>query len=247
MLGKIKALFVFLMVLAFLIGLGLCLYPIVNGAILDKSAENEAASFLQHLKDNDPIDNFFDLLPLPSDPPRENEELWDAVNRYNTQIWQEKQSGLTDPWAYEQPSFKLNNYGIEDEVFATISIPRLELTLPIYLGATNEHMASGAAHLSQTSLPVGGKNTNCVIAGHRGWKGAKYFRDIVALVPGDEVIVTNLWEELHYTVTGAEIIQPYDVKKILIQPGSDMLTLLTCWYPNTGAKQRYIVYCQRTA
>lgn len=119
------------------------------------------------------------------------------------------------------------------------------LTLPIYLGATNEHMASGAAHLSQISLPVGGKNTNCVIAGHRGWRGAKYFRDIVALVPGDEVIVTNLWEELHYTVTGAEIIQPYDVKKILIQPGSDMLTLLTCWYPGAGAKQRYIVYCQR--
>lgn len=248
MCGKTKSFLIFLLTLSFLIGLSLCLYPIVNGAILDISAEKEADKFLEHLKDHaPPNDDALNLLPTPSDPTRSHAELWDAVTAYNQQIWQEKQSGLSDPWAYEQPSFLLERYGIEDGIFATISIPRLELTLPLYLGATNEHMASGAVHLSQTSLPVGGNNTNCVIAGHRGWKGAKFFRDIVALVPGDEVIITNLWEELHYTVTGSQIIPPYDVQKILIQPGSDMLTLLTCWYANNGAKDRFIVYCQRSA
>ena len=197
MCGKTKSFLIFLLTLSFLIGLSLCLYPIVNGAILDISAEKEANTFLEHLKDHaPPNDDALNLLPTPSEPTRSHAELWNAVTAYNQQIWQEKQSGLSDPWAYEQPSFQLDRYGIEDGIFATISIPRLELTLPLYLGATNEHMASGAVHLSQTSLPVGGNNTNCVIAGHRGWKGAKYFRDIVALVPGDEVIVTNLWEEL---------------------------------------------------
>lgn len=36
------------------------------------------------------------------------------------------------PWAYEQPSFKLGDYGLVDEVFGVISIPRLGLEMPIY-------------------------------------------------------------------------------------------------------------------
>lgn len=49
-----------------------------------------------------------------------------------------------------------------------LSIPKMDLELPIYLGATAEHLASGAAQLSQTSMPIGGENTNCVLAGHGG-------------------------------------------------------------------------------
>lgn len=139
----------------------------------------------------------------------------------------------------------LGRYGLEEEVFGIITIPALDLEMPLYLGATSAHMAKGAAHLSQTSLPIGGNNTNCVIAGHRVWNGAAYFRNVTVLQSGDTVIITNLWETLTYTVTATDIIEPYEVEKILIQEGKDMLTLLTCHPYASGGKQRHVIYCER--
>ncbi len=72
--------------------------------------------------------------------------------------------------------FDLAEYGIEDGIVGILSIPKMDLELPIYLGATAEHLAGGAAQLSQTSMPIGGENTNCVLAGHQGWYGALFFR-----------------------------------------------------------------------
>lgn len=46
-------------------------------------------------------------------------------------------------------------------------------------------------------------------------------------------------------VTGTEIIEPNDVDKILIQPGNDMLTLLTCHPYGSGGQLRYLVYCEK--
>lgn len=106
-------------------------------------------------------------------------------------------------------------------------------------------MADGAAILSQTSIPIGGANTNAVIAGHRGYRGASYFRYITELEIGDQVIITNLWESLSYEVVEKKIIQPYEVEEILIQPGEDMITLLTCHPYASGGKQRYVIYCAR--
>ena len=117
--------------------------------------------------------------------------------------------------------------------------------MQVYLGAGYTNMANGAALLSQTSIPMGGLNTNAVIAGHRGWRGASYFRYIDKLQPGDEVIITNLWEELHYAVTEIQIIQPNEVDKILIQPDRELVTLLTCHPYASGGRQRYLVICER--
>ena len=106
--------------------------------------------------------------------------------------------------------------------------------------------AAGAAVMGQTSLPIGGSDTNCVLAGHRGWNGAAYFLYINQLEPGDTVTVTNLWETLNYQVKETRIIDPNDVEAILIQPGHELLTLLTCHPPASGGKQRYLVFCERT-
>ena len=130
-------------------------------------------------------------------------------------------------------------------MYGVISIPKLDIEMPLYLGATYQHLADGAAHLSQTSLPIGGNNTNCVIAGHRGWKGASYFRYITELKPGDEVTITNLWGTLRYTVTETKIIAPNDIEEILIREGQELLTLLTCHPYASGGKYRYVVYCER--
>jgi len=139
----------------------------------------------------------------------------------------------------------LADYGLESEVFAVLSIPKLNMEMPIYLGATRKHMADGAAQMSETSLPIGGNNTNSVIAGHRGWKGAAYFLYLPDLEEGDLVTITNLWEVLTYQVVDTKVIRPNDVESIHIQPNRDMITLLTCHPPATGGRERYLVYCER--
>ena len=121
----------------------------------------------------------------------------------------------------------------------------MELTMPVYLGASDAHLAAGAAVLGSTSAPIGGDNTNSVIAGHRGWRGADYFRHIDRLQVGDSVTLTNLWETLTYTVADIRIIQPHEVEKIKIQPNRDLLTLVTCHPYASGGKQRYVVHCER--
>ena len=191
---------------------------------------------------NEAVQNF---LAERNEPEQKCPELLAALQVYNQRIYVEKQSGLVDLEACEEPAADLSAYGIEDEIIGVLEIPAMELTMPIYLGASDSHLAAGAAVLGNTSAPIGGNNTNCVIAGHRGWRGADYFRHIDKLAVGDTVKLTNLWETLTYTVADIQIIQPHEVEKIKIQPNRDLLTLLTCHPYASGGKQRYVVYCER--
>ena len=136
-------------------------------------------------------------------------------------------------------------YGLDDETFGVINIPKLNVELPIFLGANEANMAKGAAILSHTSIPLGSADTNSVIAGHRGWYGYKFFSDIELLELGDEVRITNLWQTMYYKVVDIQIVSPDDVDAIHIQPGRELITLLTCHPPNTGGRYRYLVFCER--
>ena len=210
---------------------GICvmLWPMFTGHRLQSNAATAAQEFLA---DRD-------------EPEQQYPELLADLQTYNRRIYNEKQSGLVDLEACETPAADLTTYGIEDEIIGVLEIPAMELTMPVYLGASDTHLAAGAAVLGNTSAPIGGANTNCVIAGHRGWGGAAYFRYITELSIGDEVVITNLWERLRYRVVGTKIIEPHEIENILIQPGRDMVTLLTCHPYASGGKQRYLVYCQR--
>uniref|UniRef100_UPI003FED40AA class C sortase n=1 Tax=Candidatus Fimivicinus sp. TaxID=3056640 RepID=UPI003FED40AA len=173
------------------------------------------------------------------------EELYREMQRYNERLFREGQK-LTDPFAYEQPSFDLTQFGLSDNIVGYLSIPELGIQLPVYLGASRENLRKGAVHLSQTSLPIGGINTNAVIAAHRGMASQEMFRHIERLEQGDLVLLSNFREELRYQVTEIEIIAPDEIQKVLIQSGRDLLTLVTC-HPYPTTQQRYVVYCERVS
>ena len=244
--GKLRGLLITVMLLVFLAGLASILYPYVWGAAVDISIANTAKDFLSRLEDGP--DKDIPTVIVPSTEPEESRpypELWESMTAYNQRIYADGQSTLSEAGAYQAAVFSLTDFDLPDETFGVISIPKLDLEMPLYLGATDENMANGAAVLSGTSIPIGGSNTNAVIAGHRGWGGAAYFRYITELSIGDEVVITNLWERLRYRVVGTKIIEPHEIENILIQPGRDMVTLLTCHPYASGGKQRYLVYCQR--
>lgn len=215
---------------ALLVVVGLCvlLWPVFTGYRLQADADEAAQAFLEE-----------------RNPEQSYPELLATLQDYNQRIYAEKQSDLTSLEACEEPAVDLAAYDVGDEIIGVLEIPTMELTMPVYLGASDEHLALGAAVLGSTSAPIGGDNTNCVIAGHRGWRGADYFRHIDRLQVGDTVQLTNLWETLTYTVTDIQIIQPHEVEKIKIRPHRDLLTLLTCHPYASGGKQRYVVVCEK--
>ena len=210
---------------------GICvmLWPVVTGYRLQANTDETVQSFLKERK-----------------PEQQYPELLVALQEYNRQLYAEKQCNLTDLEACEESAADLTAYGVADEIIGVLEIPAMEFTMPVYLGASEAHLAAGAAVLGNTSAPIGGNSTNCVIAGHRGWKGADYFRHIDRLAVGDTVTLTNLWETLTYTVADIQIIQPHEVEKIKIQPNRDLLTLITCHPYASGGRQRYVAYCERT-
>ena len=190
--------------------------------------------------------------PAPSPPaepvvqmPIAYEELLNDMKHYNCSLFTYRQRDLDNKSAYEQSQFRLSDYGLPSETFGVITIPKMSLEMPLFLGASEANMANGAAVLSQTSIPIGGDSTNAVIAGHRGWNGYPYFLDIEKLEVGDQIHIINVWGKLVYEVSEIKIVNPNDVSAILIQPGRDLITLLTCHPPNTGGRYRYLVFCER--
>ena len=237
-------------VLLLIAGVVIMAYPTVNGAMVDSSLMREAATFLEQMnvlpaeKDTLPQDEDI-TANVTEEMTIKHKALWDAMVSYNTNIYENHQVETENSGVFAHSPFTLTDYDLENDIFGVLTIPAIELEMPIFLGASEENMIAGCAVLNQTSMPIGGINTNAVIGGHRGYQGAEYFLHVPDLVPGDEVIVTNLWETLTYRVVDKEIIDPYAVNEILIQEGKDMITLMTCHPYASGGKQRYLIYCER--
>lgn len=174
----------------------------------------------------------------------EADPLFQEIVDYNQSIYQDGQSGFSDPWGYEQSPIDLT--GFENGIFGYIEIPSLGQTFELYIGATAENMSKGVAIMGQTSLPVGGENTNCVIAGHRGYNRNKtFFKQIEEIQDGDMIYIRNPWEKLTYKVESVDVIEPDDLDAVRIQEGRDMVTLLTCHPYASHGRYRYLVYCTR--
>ncbi len=170
--------------------------------------------------------------------------LYADMKSYNEKIFRNGQSDLKDPFAYEIPVFNLEEYGFSNNVIGILNIPKMEVEMPMYLGATKANMANGAVVLGNTSMPIGGANTNTVIAAHRGYKGIKMFRDIQKMEIGDDITLTTPWEELKYRVSEIRIVGKNDIYEVFIQKNEDMITLVTC-HPYTKNTHRYLVYAKR--
>ncbi len=171
--------------------------------------------------------------------------LYNDMKAYNERIYADNQAELKDAFSYTVNDFDFKAEGLVDDMIGYITIPAMDIVLPLYIGASRDNLAMGATVLSKTSMPIGGANTNCVIAGHRGYRGQEMFVNIESLEMGDDVYINNLWGRLHYKVAGITEINPDDIDKIKIIPGEEMVTLVTC-HPYHHNYLRYVVYCTRS-
>ena len=219
-------------VIMLIAGIGFFTYPIVLKIAFNMQADKAIVQFESIITDELPTNN---ALPYA--------ELRKAMFAYNEELYLSGQSGLIDQLSYEVPDFLLSVYGINSDILGYIAIPKIDVKLPIYNGASEKNMAKGATYLANTSLPVGGDNTNCVIAAHTRYKGIHMFKRITELEIGDEIYITNLWETLVYKVVETKVIDPIDSQNIYIKAGRSLVTLSTC-HPYPKNYQRYLVYAE---
>lgn len=133
----------------------------------------------------------------------------------------------------------------DNEVFAYISIPSLDIKKPIYIGATDANMAKGVATIEGTALPIGEKNTRAVIAGHRGYYRDLMFLNVEELKENDEILIDRAGKTLRYRVVGFEVVNPNEWEKLEPIEGKEMITLLTCHPLKPPRRQRLLVNAER--
>ena len=114
------------------------------------------------------------------------------------------------------------------EQIGHIQIPTIDLDIPIRAGTSEEVLQTSAGHLEGTSLPIGGNSTHTVITAHSGLPTAKLFTDIKDMKKGDRFYIHNIAETLAYEVDQIKVIEPSNFEDLLIVPGHDYATLLTC-------------------
>lgn len=221
-------------ILLFLTGLGIVLYPYITRTVYDYEMRNEAVRITKSFAD---------------------EGLSDAI--YNEQLTY-NQSAVSNPAAIEvaevsfveeKPAKRTSgdtNYLTNQNILGILSIKKINMVYPIYDGATHQNLLDGVARIEGTSYPVGGLNTNSVIAAHNGLVGRTYFSNIKKLVSGDIIQIENRKETLTYAVYDTAIIEPEDTAALAVIPDQDTITLLTCTWPPPGT-HRYLVYAQRVA
>lgn len=168
---------------------------------------------------------------------------------YNERLLEGK-TVVTDPFDPSQKSVGEDEYGsllnlLGDGVMGSISIPKLGLSgVPIYHGTSDEVLQKGAGHLQGTSLPIGGDSTHCVLAGHTGLPSVKIFDGLDRLQVGDYWVIRVLGEDHAYRVYSVETVLPEDTGSLVIEPGFDRCTLVTCT-PYGVNTHRLLVHAER--
>ena len=109
-----------------------------------------------------------------------------------------------------------------------ISIPAINIEIPIYHYTREDTLKKGAGHLLGSSLPVGGKGTHSVLSAHRGLPRAKLFSDLNLLEKGDCFYIHVLDRDLKYEVDQILVVEPDQTESLALIENKDYVTLVTC-------------------
>ena len=120
-----------------------------------------------------------------------------------------------------------------DGIMGYLSIPKINLKLPIMHGTYDEFIQRALGHMNGTALPIGGEGTHSVIVGHRGLPQAELFTNIDQLKEGDKFYIHVLDEVHAYQVDKIyPMIEADDIdtltEALAVEDGKDYVTLFTC-------------------
>ena len=133
-----------------------------------------------------------------------------------------------DPRVEDAGQYRSMLRGDTEGLMARVKIPAINVDLPIYHGTSETVLEHGVGHLEGTALPVGGPSTHSVLTGHRGLATSELFTNLDRAAVGDTFTIEVFGDVLSYRVVETLVVDPADTESLLIQPGKDLLTLVTC-------------------
>ena len=205
---RLKTIFAILM---FVTGIGIAAYPIVSNILYERNATQVVASYDDTVEEMDQ---------------EEIDAAKEAARKYNEQlqsaiIQDENGEGQQAGESY------VDMTGVGESI-GYITIPKIDLELPIYEGSSADVLQKGIGHMEQSSYPVGGESTHSVLTGHRGLPDAELFTHLDEMEEGDLFYLHVLDEILAYRVDQIKVVEPNETGDLDIIPGEDYCTLVTC-------------------
>lgn len=222
---KIRVIFC---VIIFMTGLGIASYPFISNMVAQRHASQVVKDYETNVEemDEEKID------AMKEAAKKYNEQLSNVVSVDDENENNEQGESYVD----------LLNIG---ESLGYITIPKIDVNLPIYNGTSQDVLSKGVGHMEQSSYPLGGVSTHCVLTGHRGLPSAVLFTDLDKLEIGDEFYLHVLDEILAYKVDQIKVVEPNESGDLEIIDGKDYCTLVTCT-PYAINSHRLLVRGERT-
>ena len=199
-----------LIILLFLAGLGIVLYPYVSEYVNAKHASRVVVNYDDTVKKITPEDfsQYFEVAEEYNERLRQNPNPFSEDNRTE---------------GYET-ALNVDGSGM----MGYLEIPKISVKLPFYHGTSGAVLNEAVGHLEGSSLPVGGEGTHVVLSAHRGLPSAKLFTDLPELGEGDIFILTVLDRKMTYQVDQILTVLPTELEALEVEDGQDYVTLMTC-------------------
>ena len=205
------------LVLLFLIGLSILLYPTFSNLWNTWRNDQLISEYSQSIQEI---------------PEADYSEMWEAAREYNRQHTEnviidvfdkenEKEYEMSHPY-----DVLLDPSG--NGIMGYINIPKINIQLAIYHGVGEHSLENGVGHIEGTSLPIGGESTHAVLSAHRGLPQAKLFTDLDQMEIGDTFFITVLDQKIAYQVDQIKTVLPEETDDLAIVKGEDYCTLVTC-------------------
>ena len=221
-----------LLILTFLIGLGIFIYPTLSDYVARRNVVQSASTYERKITDlsDEAID-----------------DMWEKAEVYNNSL---KGDPVLDPFISGSGRVLQEDYlkvlDMEDSIMGYVDIPSIRVYQPIRHDTSEEVLKRGAGHIEQTALPIGGEGNLSVITAHTGFAGAEMFNRLIELEIDDTFLIHVLDETFTYQVDDIKVILPEEVESLLPVEGKDYVVLMTCT-PYGVNSHRLLVRGIRTA
>lgn len=221
---KIPIIFSLILIIS---GIGLAAYPIVSNMLAQKNASQAIVNYDDEVKEMDQ---------------ESVDAAKEAMKQYNEQLGHAVIQEAAEDAVESVSHVEMLNVG---EIIGYLTVPVIDVNLPIYYGTSADVLQKGVGYIEETSFPLGGESTHCVLTGHRGLPSAELFTNMDKVSEGDLFFLHILDEVLAYEVDQIKVVDPDNTDDLQIVKGEDYVTLVTCT-PYSINTHRLLVRGHRT-
>lgn len=202
-----------LMLFLLLSGIGILAYPFVSDALNNYLDQQIISHYQQQaVKENEEV----------------MAKIQENMTKKNQQLAKEGGNPGADPFTKKKEPVKKDRTYFEKHTIGILTIPKINVNLPIFDQTTMKLLEKGACLLEGTSYPIGGKSTHAVLSSHRGLSQAKLFTNLPQLKIKDHFYIEINGQYLAYQVDQIKTVEPTETEALQIQEDQDLVTLVTC-------------------